>query len=423
MATSSVRYGLSRLVAGGFAALACGGCIDYLEPGELGQFRYIGDYIADEAFLFPRPVADRNGSIYALMGSRDLAQTEATVGYPAGGGWRGRCSVHQNVDRGLHGWLDTTVDRAWYWSGDALVEVNGVTSDCRQVLARDPNSQSQLAFKALIPHVKWTPSRRTMVGLVQAPSDPVPFQVVIDLDIRRYSRFEEFVPRNADNVVSLGTGADASTEAGFMVVRYEIPGSEGGDPDVRVEARFMDADAEVTDIVRISGLDAYGQDAMTGYMQLGDAGWAAGVLDDGTVLVFDHDSARHITDTGPLEPVGVHLWEGTAWVVGMANGRPVISAVGASGNLESPVVWAASESLARALNSNVVIQDDRFTPIRTLTWASPDPAFGAFPLVVPNAPWPYAVDSSLLMLAGPTYSTGGQSFVSLAAGPVGLSYP
>jgi hypothetical protein len=407
----------------GLIALACGGCIEYLEPGELGQFRYLGDYVAEEAFLFPRPVADRNGSIYAMMGSRELGQTEATVGYPAGGGWRGRCSVHQNVDRGLHGWLDTSVDRAWYWSGDALAEVSGQTSNCRQVLSRDPNSQSQLAFKAVIPHVKWTPSRRTMVALVKAPSDPVPFQVVVDLDIRRYSRFEEFVPRNAENVVSLGTGAEEATEAGVIVVRYEIGDDDAENPDVRVEGRFMDANAEVTDIVRINGLDDYGEDAMTGYMQVSDAGWAAGVLDDGSVLVFDRNNARHITDTGPLEPVGVHLWEGTAWVVGMANGRPSIAPVTDSGGLGAPVVWASSERIAESLRSNVVIQDDRFTPIRTLTWTNPDAPFGEFPMVVPNAPWSYATDTSLMMVAGPTYTSGGQSFVSLAAGPVGLSYP
>ncbi len=404
-------------------ALLSSGCIEYLEPGELGQFRYLGDYVAEEAFLFPRPVADRNGSVYAMMGSRELGQTEATVGYPSGGGWRGRCAVHQNVDRGLHGWLDTTVDNAWYWSGDALVEVDGRNSNCKQVLGRDPNSQSQLAFKALIPQIKWTPSRRTIVGLVQAPSDPVPFQVVVDLDIRRYTRFEEFIPRNADNVVSLGTGAEEATEAGFMVVRYEIDGGEGEEPDVRVEARFLDADAEATDIVPIGGLSAYAQDALTGYMQIGDAGWAAGVLNDGAVLLFDRNNARVLTDTGPLEPVGVHLWNGTAWVVGMANGRPSIAAVNSGGGLDSPVVWAASERLSDALRTSLVIQDDRFTPIRTLTWANPEAPFGEAPLVVPNAPWPYAIDTSLMMIAGPTYTSGGQSYVSLAVGPVGLSYP
>lgn len=405
------------------AALLGGGCIEYLEPGELGQFRYLGDYVAEETFLFARPVADRNGAIYALMGDRDLAQTEATVGYPAGGGWRGRCAVHQNVDRGLHGWLDTTLDSAWYWSGDALVEVDGLSSDCKQVLKRDPNSQSQLAFKAIIPRIKWTPSKRTMVGLAQAPSDPVPFQVVIDLDIRRYTRFEEFIPRNAENVVSLGTGREDATEAGFMVVRYEIEGDEGEEPDVRVEARFLNANAEATDIVQIDGLDAYEEDAMTGFLQIGDAGWAAGVLNDGAVVLFDRNTSRVLRDTGPLEPVGVHLWEGTAWVVGVANGRPSIAAVNGSGGLDNPVVWAASERIADSLRTSVVVQDDRFTPIRTLEWASPDAPFGDFPLVVPNAPWSYATDTSLMMIAGPTYASGGQTFVSLAVGPVGISYP
>ncbi len=424
-----MRSLLSRRGCGLAGALACTlstlstGCIEFLEPGELGQFRYIGDYVAEEEFLFSPPIADRNGSVYAIMGSPELAQTEATVGYAAGGGWRGRCAIHQNIDRGTHGWLDSSADRAWFWSGDALAEVNGRTSDCRQVLSRDPNSQSQLAFKALVPHVKWTPSRRTMVGLVQAPSDPVPFQVVLDLDIRRYTQFEEFVPRNADNVVSLGVGADASKDAGFWVVKYEIGDNDQAEPSIRVEARFMNDDAEVTDIVNISGLDAAEEDAMVGFMQIGDAGWAAGVLGTGQVLLFDRQRARLLDSTGALEPVGVHLWEGTVYVVGLANGRPAIAAVTDGGSLGSPVVWAASERLANSLRGDQVVQDDRFTPIRTLTWNNPEQAFGEFPFVQPNSPWPYATDSSLLMMAGPTYTSGGQTFVSLATGPVGLSYP
>jgi hypothetical protein len=107
----------------------------------------------------------------------------------------------------------------------------------------------------------------------------------------------------------------------------------------------------------------------------------------------------------------------------MANGRPSIAPVTDSGGLGAPVVWASSERIAESLRSNVVIQDDRFTPIRTLTWTNPDAPFGEFPMVVPNAPWSYATDTSLMMVAGPTYTSGGQSFVSLAAGPVGLSYP
>lgn len=414
-----------RRVRAGLAALAClasTGCIEYLDPGELGQFRYIGDYVAEEEFLFSRPIADRNGSIYAMMGSRELAQTEATVGYAAGGGWRGRCAIHQNADRGTHGWLGSSVDSAWYWSGDALAEVNGRTSDCNQVLSRDPNSQSQLAFKAVLPHVKWTPSRRTLVALVQAPSDPVPYQVVVDLDIRRYTQFEEFVPRNADNVISLGVGADEATEAGFVVVKYEI-GDADADPEIRVEARFMNADAEVTDIVNVGGLDDAEEDAMVGFMQISDAGWAAGVLGDGRILTFDRNTARVTDAIGNLEPSGVHLWDGNVYVVGLANNRPAIAQLNASGNLDSPIVWAASERLSGSLGGNQVVQDDRFTPIRTLTWNNPEPAYGRFPLLVPNSPWPYATDGSLLMIAGPTYTSGGQTFVSLATGPIGLSYP
>ena len=36
----------------GLVALFGSGCIEYLESGELGQFRYLGDYVAEETFLF-----------------------------------------------------------------------------------------------------------------------------------------------------------------------------------------------------------------------------------------------------------------------------------------------------------------------------------------------------------------------------------
>jgi hypothetical protein len=412
------------------AVLACtlgGGCIEYLEPGELGQMRYVGDVAGDEQFRFAPPAGDRNGNVYVLFGSRDLAQTQASVGYVGGGGWRGQCEIHEGTDRGAHGWVGFAIDRAWYWSGDSLVELSGVHSSCRQILRRDPTSRADLAFKGVIPWVKLTPSRTTLVAMVDSPTDPVPFHVVVDLDLRRYTRFEEFVPRNGTEVNVLGVGADPESDGGFMVVRYLI------DEQVRVEARFLDDQARVTDIVNVAGLDLAEEDAFTGFMQIGDGDWVGGVVVPEppampdqeprlAVLLFNRQEARLFEDLGSFTPVGVHAWEGSAYMVGIANGRPALSEI-RNGGLGDPKVWTASERIAKSLQGNVLIQDDRFTPVRTFEWSAPVPAFGQFPLLHPNSPHPYAIDTSLIVIAGPAYMTGGETFTSVAVGPVGISYP
>jgi hypothetical protein len=290
--------------------------------------------------------------------------------------------------------------------------------DCRQLLDRDPVTRASLFFKAVIPWVRVTPTARTMVAMVQSPTDPVPFLVVIDLDIARYDRFFEFEPRGAQQVEVLGVGADPSTDSGFVVVKYALG------EQIRAEARFVDRNARVTDIVNlpVPPLDLYTEDAIPGFLQKNDAGWVAGVLDDGFVLVFDRNRGA-VRDPGNLEAIGVHRWEGETFVVGLANGRPALSRVNDDGTLASPRVWEAAEATARALRGQIVIQDDRFQPHRTLRWSNPGPAFGPFPFLYPHSPHRYTESTSLLSIAGPDYMVAGETFTAVAVGPVGLSYP
>jgi hypothetical protein len=394
------------------------GCIEFLAPGELGEMRYIGDSRGEDIFRFIPPISDNNGNVYHLNGSTESDQDIlATVGNALGGGWRGRCSVHKNPGRGAHGWVGYSFDTAYFWSGDALASINAV-GDCKQLLDRDPITRANLAFKGVIPWVRVTPTARTMVAMVQSPTDPVPFFVVIDLDIRRYDRFEEFEPRAAQDVEVLGVGADPDNDAGFAVVKYLI-GEE-----TRVEARFVDRNANVTDIVNlpVPPLDMYGEDALTGFMQINSAGWVAGVLEDGPVVVFNRQRGA-VRDNGGFETVGVHRWEGETYVVGVASGRPAIARVQDDGSLANPQRWQASEETARSLQGNVVIQDDRFQPHRTLTWPSPVSAYGQFPWMYPHSPHRYTEDTGLISIAGPSYTAAGETYTAIAVGPAGLSYP
>lgn len=396
--------------------LPTAGCIEYLDGGELGQLRYFGDVRGDVPLRFTSPISDRDGNIYVLFGSPDIAEAIGFVGH-AGGDWSGSCLVHENSSRGAHGWVGRALNRAWYWSGDSLVEVNGDTGGCRERLDTDPTTGADLAFKGIIPWVKETPSRTTTVALIQSPSDPVPFFVVVDLDQGVYTNLSEFVPRGAEAVQVLGVGAHPPDDAGVMVVKYDA-----GEDTVRVEGRFLNDRSEVTDIANLSGLDEVEQDGILGFMQVSDAQVAAGVLSTGELVVFDPNGGG-VRDPGNLEPIGVQRWDGDVWVVGLGNGRPAIARIDERGVLESPQVWSSSEKTATALRGSHVVLDDRVKPVRTVTWNDPTQAVGDFPFLQAHPIHPYAQDTTLLLVAGPGYSTAGQPFTSVAVAPVGITFP
>jgi hypothetical protein len=411
--TARARSSTAALLLG--AGLASSGCIDYLEAGELGQFRYFGDVRGAAPLRFSAPISDRAGNGYVLFGEH-ISEITAYVGQ-VGGGWSGGCTLHENAARGAHGWIGRAQERAWYWSGDALVAVDGRTGGCREILDRDPFSLADIGFKSVIPWVKETPSRTTTVGMVRSPSDRVPFYILVDLDVGVYTHVQEFVPRGASNVVSLGVGANPEDDSGFQVVRYEI-----GEGEVRVEGRFIDHLANVTHVVNITGLDDYGEDAVVGFMQQSSTGWVVGVLESGEVFSFDQKGGR-LRSTGNLQAVGVHRWEGEVYVVGIGSGRPAIARVGPSGDLEAAQLWESSELTARALGAPLRIMDDRIRPVRFVTWENPVQAVGQSPFLHPHSPHQYGLGTALLLLAGPSYSTAGESFTSAALGPVGLTYP
>jgi hypothetical protein len=408
-ARTVARHGLLAV------ALLQAGCIEYLDSGELGQFRYFGDVRGAAPLRFSAPISDREGNAYVLFGDH-ISEITAYVGQ-AGGGWSGGCTLHENATRGAHGWVGRAQDRAWYWSGDSLVAVDGRTGGCREILDRDPFSLADIGFKSVIPWVKETPSRTTAVGMVRSPSDRVPFYILIDLDVGVYTDVHEFVPRGARDVVSLGVGANPDEHSGFQVVRYEV-----GDGDLRVEGRFIDHEANITHIANIVGLEDQDEDAVVGFMQQNPAGWVTGVLESGEVFTFDRKAGR-VRSTANLQAVGVHRWDDQVYVVGIGNGRPAVSRVAENGELEAPQLWESSERTARALQTSLRIMDDRIRPVRFVTWASPTQAVGEFPFLHPHSPHRYGIDTTLLLLAGPSYTTAGESFTSSALGPVGLTYP
>lgn len=409
------RFTLPRALLVAWAVLPAG-CIEYLEGGELGQLRYFGDVRGATPLRFTAPVSDRDGNTYVLFGSPDVAEAIAFVGH-AGGDWSGNCLVHENASRGAHGWVGRSQNRAWYWSGDSLVEVSGLTGGCRELLDQDPTTGADLAFQGVVPWVKETPSRTTTVALIQSPSDPVPFFVQVDLDQGVYTNLSEFVPRGGDDVTVLGVGAHPPDDSGVMVVKYTL-----NEDTVRVEGRFLDDEAAVGDIANLDGLGEVELDGFAGFLQVTDEGTAAGVLQTGELVVFNA-AGGGVRNAGNLEAVGVHRWNGDVWVVGLGNGRPAVARINEGGGIDPPQVWSASEQVAQSLRGQQIVLDDRIKPVKTQAWTDPVQAVGEFPFLQAHPLHPYAQDTTLLLVAGPGYNTAGEAFTSVAVAPVGVSFP
>jgi len=413
--------GIVRSLGAFVVALAVSGCIDYLEPGQPGELRYFGEVRGEAPLRLVPPISDRNGNVYVLFGAHDQNFVEVFVGHQAGG-WSSGCALHKGDDRGAHGWIGRDEDRAWYWSGDAVVEVSGRTGSCRSVLDRDPASNANLLFQGAIPLVRETPSRTFFVGLVQSPSDRVPFFVVVDLDIQRYTSVNVFDPSDADNVVVLGTGADPDSNTGFVVVRYERGGS------TVVEGLFLDMDGNITGRAEIDGADAIAEDGIAGYLQSVDGDIVVGVVrattdTEAELLVFDKRSGNgRVTSIGALEAIGVHRFEDQLYLVGTNGSEPGIAPLSKTGSPSSAVEWRASTRLDSAVRE-IRVLDDRSDPRRGVTWRDTASAIGPHMFVSEHSLDVYADGTTGWLFAGPSFTVSGEPQTSVAFGPVGVSYP
>jgi hypothetical protein len=399
-------------------AVALAGCVDYLDPGEHGVMRYFGEVRGEAPLALLPPIADRDGNLYVLYGGRELGTALAFVGH-AGGGWTSGCALHKGDSRGAHFWIGRAEDRAWYWSGDALVEVTGATGSCKAVLDKDPASNADLLFRGVIPFVKEAPSRTTAVALFQSPDDPLPYQGVIDLGLGRYAEIRRFEPRDVEDVTVLGTGADASGEVGVMLVSY----TRGG--ELVLEGRFLDDGGATTSVAPVSGGDplALGQDAVLGQLQVAASGLVAGLLVDGSMVLFDRNGGSVGSFGLDMTPVGVHRdADGSLWLVGESGG-PVLARLGADGRPGATERWTSSERAAAEASGEVRVLDDRTDPRRYTTWDDPVSAMGSSPFLTPAPPLVYAQDTTAWLFAGPSYSVGGEPRTSVALAPVGISYP
>lgn len=406
---------MTRLVLAAAMALGAAGCIDYLEPGQPGQARYFTEVRGAAPLPLVAPIADRDGNLYVAYGSDSgLGQATAYVGH-ATGGWSGGCDAHEGDARGLRGWIGRGTARAWYVSGDALVRVSGTDGSCAEVLDRDPVSGADLRFLGVAPYIHSTPSRATTVALVISPADPRPFWAVVDLDEERFLELRPFGPGDASEVVVAGAGAYGDDVAVF-VIGYTRGGA------AVAEAVFVDREGAELARVGLPGVAPMAEDSLAGFLQSADGSLFAGLLADGRLLLVSRAEAA-ARAMGDMTPAGVHRWDDRLHLVGTGGGAPLVAPLDRNGNPGPPVEWTASQRAAEALRGPVPVIDERSAPWRQRTWNDPVPAMGGLPFVSPHSPHRYAEDTTLWLIAGPSFDAGGQPQTSIAAVPFGIAYP
>lgn len=428
------------------ALMAVSGCNSgLLEPGEWGKLRYFGELTGvpvasspdneDIPLTLIPPVSDRAGNVYVLYEDPD-GDSVAYVGN-ARKGWSPGCQAYENDlphssadTTNLHGFLGTSDETAWYWAGDALVEVSGKTGQCHQILDTDPLTVTDLRVVAAVPYIHDTPARRTMTAWVQGVNDAYmrnpPFQVVVDLDLGRYVAYSEFQPSDASCIDILGVGANSATEEGAIVVAYNRDGER------LVEARIINTNGATTNVIPLAIDDSEfylcevddavpSEPKVLGQLQSNDAGVYAGLLDNGQLLAFNPEggSSRNLPD---FDAQGLVRFDGELWVSGVVNDKPVVGRIQASGNVEQVRQWTASEKAAFNLIGAVDILDQRYQPSEPDTWKNPVTAIGSWPFISPYPMDNYAIDTTGWLLAGPSFEST-MTRTAVAFGPVGMTVP
>jgi hypothetical protein len=401
------------------ALLILGSCASTLPPGQIGTLRYAGRVKGAAPLNLLPPVTDPSGNVYVLNGAPAVPETHAFVGF-AGGGWSANCDLTKGDAVGAHGWSGFATNRQWYWSGGALVAVSGQDGSCHRVLDKDRSTNADLFFQAVMPAVRNLSERTTLAALVQSPTDPSPFSALVDLNAEFLTNVQAFEPSDAHDVSVIGVGGDRNREQGFVLVQYKQ-----GDA-TQLELRYYDGDAIFTNRVAVASdpLPAY---AVQGYLQIDASGLVAGLIASGdtdpkySLLTIDASGGDLVPIDG-MDPVGVHLWKGELWLVGVAGSTPAVAPI-ARGRIGVVSTWGASQSAAGALGATTPVRDDRSLPSRMTEWSAVRTAMGPFPFLHAHSLVEHAPGTTLWLFAGPAVTGDALTLTSFAMAPAGVSYP
>jgi len=400
------------VVAGALAVVFAVGCVDTpVEPGEWGSVRYFANVLGEVPLRLIPPLTDRSGNTYVLNGAPDWFNTLA-MRLSVTGDRPTTCDPDpDDTDPGafgLHGWVGRSLDRVWYWTGTALVEL-GSGGACRYVLRNDPVSGTEIRFLGVAPTVDDTPSRRFATALVEGGTGDVSFTLV-DLDRRLPFNTTPFPAEAPRDLRVVATGAWEAEHATVFVVAFSD----------QVQSFFLDRLGEVVarrDVALPADIEAYGVPAG---LQFDDDGRGAGLLSDGSVFTLSTDDSAVITPG--FDALGLLAWQGAVYVTGEQDGSAVLARLGPDG-LTAALPFRAALDAEEALFDGRFVNDERSRPLRRRRWDVLQSGIGARPLVSPWPIDPYTNGSVGWLLAGPSFATGIEPVTAVGFAPVGLEVP
>ncbi len=393
------------------------GCADTpVEPGEWGTVRYFANVLGEPPLRLIPPLADRAGNTYVLYGAPDWFNT--LVSRLSVTGDRPTTCDPDPADTdpgvyGLHGWVGRSLDRVWYWTGTALVEV-GSTGSCEYVLRTDPVSNTEVRFVGVAPAVDDTPSRRFATALVQGGTGAYSFTLV-DLDRRLPFNTEAFPPGQNDVEVDdlrvVATGALEAERQSVFVVAYSK----------QVQAFFLDRlgqEVARRDVALPVDTPAY---AVLGFLQFDDGGRGAGLLPDGRLFTLSRRDSAVVTP--PFDAQGILRWQGELFVTGTEGGTPVVARLDPNGDLTGTVDFRTVIRAEEALLDGSFVNDERSRPLRRDRWDIVQSGIGERPLITPWPVDPYTNASVGWLLAGPSFATGIEPVTAVGFAPLGVEVP
>jgi hypothetical protein len=382
--------------------VALTGCIETLEPGELGAARRVGDVFPGPISATLPPMTDRAGNLYVVTGVPDAtgvpAPGVAHVGR-ASGGWTQGCATGELVRGSARGWVGATEGRGWLWSDFALLE-HDTDGNCKVLLDRDPASTSDVTFHAVAPFVEETLSGNFAVAIVSTAAEPRRHIATIDLGLGTIAATTPLT----EDVVVLGAGADRGTGRAVFAI--------SDDDGARLV--IVPPHGTIESKTPISG--AMGPIAGE-IVVAGDA--LAAVVAADAVRVGDRSAAKVID--APLRAVGVEQNGSELWLVGDVDGIPHVAQATPAGTTAAHP-WTCAIAVDRELDAGIVVIDDRLGERIAATWNARS-ALGELPLINAHGSPAYAQFARALLVAGPSIDRGGITYNQLAVVPAGVSFP
>jgi len=386
-------------------------CSPPLSPGEWGNLRYFDEVRGETPMDLLPPATDRFGNVYVLFGNRGRTDTTVWVGH-SDGGWSGGCSAHRG-SFGIHGFVGRTDERMWYWAGNSLVEVRSNLGSCSEVLSTDPVSGAEMYFEAVVPWVRETPTRSTLITLIKSVNDARPFLTLIDIEEQIYTEVQPFEPSNARDVTVVATGANPDRFEAYIVVTYTL------NNETVSEVMVVDGFGDIIDRIELQGDPSLSEWAVVGFLQGADNGLVAGILESGELIIFN-GAGGGVTSVNSFDAIGIHKEDGMLYVTGMGGNEPVIAPISSNGAVGNPIIWTSALNAGQALSGSMPIVDERNSPIRNTTWSDVESAISTWPLVTPYPLDDYVTGTTGWLIAGPWY-TSVERMTSVAFAPVGYS--